>query len=64
MAEISPNNRKKRFGFDAPKHRPIEESIRWATENGFRYIDFQNLPDTQNPAAGEFSVLDRRVQFA
>ena len=34
-------NMKHRFGFDAPKHRPIEASIRWAAENGFRYIDFQ-----------------------
>ena len=34
-----------RFGFDAPRHQPIEESIRWAATNGFRYIDFQaDLP--------------------
>jgi sugar phosphate isomerase/epimerase len=34
-----------RFGFDAPKEVPIEESIAWAAENGFRYIDFQaDLP--------------------
>ena len=32
---------KHRFGFDAPKQKPIEDSIRWAAENGFRYIDFQ-----------------------
>ena len=32
---------KRRFGFDSPKNRPIEESIRWAAENGFGYIDFQ-----------------------
>ena len=30
-----------RFGFDAPKNRQIEESIRWAAENGFGYVDFQ-----------------------
>ena len=30
-----------RFGFEAPKNRPIEESIRWAAKNGFGYIDFQ-----------------------
>ena len=30
-----------RFGFDAPKSQPIEESIVWAGGNGFRYIDFQ-----------------------
>ena len=34
-----------RFGFDAPGDLPIEESIRWAGENGFGYIDFQaDLP--------------------
>ncbi len=34
-----------RFGFDAPKDVPIEESIVWADQNGFRYIDFQaDLP--------------------
>lgn len=38
----SPSNR---FGFDAPKNRPIEASIRWAAEQGFYYIDFQaDLP--------------------
>ena len=35
------NDRRGRFGFDAPKHKPIEVSIQWAAENGFRYIDFQ-----------------------
>ena len=36
---------KDRFGFDAPKSKPIEESIRWAAQNGFSYIDFQaDLP--------------------
>ena len=30
-----------RFGFDAPKSQPIEDSIVWAAGNGFRYIDFQ-----------------------
>ncbi len=33
--------KKKRFGFDAPKQQPIEVSIQWAAENGFQYIDFQ-----------------------
>ncbi len=32
---------KNRFGFDAPKQKPIEASIRWAADNGFGYIDFQ-----------------------
>src|SRR5262245_60628934 len=31
----------KRFGFDAPKNRSLEDSIRWAAENGFYYIDLQ-----------------------
>ena len=30
-----------RFGFNAPGGQPLEDSIRWATENGFRYIDFE-----------------------
>lgn len=30
-----------RFGFDAPRALPLEESIRWAGRNGFRYLDFQ-----------------------
>ena len=29
-----------RFGFDAPKNLPIEESIAWAAANDFWYIDF------------------------
>jgi len=29
-----------RFGFAAPGHLPIEESIRWAGANDFHYIDF------------------------
>ena len=34
-----------RFGFDAPKGQPLEDSIIWAANNGFRYIDFQaDLP--------------------
>jgi len=34
-----------RFGFDAPKDKPLEESIHWAAEHGFYYIDFQaDLP--------------------
>lgn len=34
-----------RFGFDAPKHQTLEDSILWAAKNGFRYIDFQaDLP--------------------
>ena len=32
---------RERFGFDAPKQKPIEASIEWAAENGFGYIDFQ-----------------------
>ncbi len=35
------SHQNERFGFDAPKHKPIEASIHWAAENGFRYIDFQ-----------------------
>ncbi len=42
---------KHRFGFDAPKHRPIEASIRWAAENGFGYIDFQADVPPNNIAA-------------
>ena len=39
---------KNRFGFDAPKSKPIEESIRWAAQNGFSYIDFQaDLPPNE-----------------
>lgn len=30
-----------RFGFDAPGNVPLEDSIRWAGEHGFHYIDFQ-----------------------
>lgn len=30
-----------RFGFNAATHISIEDSIRWAAENGFYYIDFQ-----------------------
>ncbi|RKU22366.1 sugar phosphate isomerase/epimerase [Candidatus Poribacteria bacterium] len=40
-AETLQNNTKDRFGFDAPKNKPLEESIQWAAENGFGYIDFQ-----------------------
>ena len=29
-----------RFGFDV-SGQPIEDLIRWASENSFRYIDFQ-----------------------
>jgi sugar phosphate isomerase/epimerase len=29
-----------RFGFDAPKDLPIEKSIEWAAQNGFKFIDF------------------------
>jgi len=29
-----------RFGFDAPKDLPVEESIAWGAANGFRYLDF------------------------
>lgn len=45
------NNIKERFGFDAPKQKPIEESIRWAAENGFGYIDFQADIPPNNIAA-------------
>ena len=30
-----------RFGLDAPRTQPIERSIAWAAQHGFRYIDFQ-----------------------
>ena len=34
-----------RFGFDAPKHPPLEDSILWAAQNNLPYIDFQaDLP--------------------
>ena len=42
---------KYRFGFDAPKQKPIEESMRWAAENGFGYIDFQADVPPNNIAA-------------
>ena len=29
-----------RFGFDAPKGLPLEDSIAWGAANGFRYLDF------------------------
>merc|ERR1711964_357518 len=29
-----------RFGFDAPTNLPIEQSIKWGAENGFKFIDF------------------------
>jgi protein FrlC len=29
-----------RFGFDASSNKPLEESILWAADHGFRYIDF------------------------
>ncbi len=29
-----------RFGFDAPKNLPVEDSIAWGAANGFRYLDF------------------------
>ena len=36
-----------RFGFDAPKDLPIEESIEWGSQNGFKFIDFNgdNAPN-------------------
>jgi len=50
-----------RFGFDAPKHIPIEESIAWASQNGFRYIDFQaDLPP--NDVASFDAARVRRVR--
>jgi sugar phosphate isomerase/epimerase len=29
-----------RFGFNAPATRPLEDTLRWAAGNGFRYVDF------------------------
>jgi len=36
-----------RFGFDAPRNLPIEQSIEWGAENGFKFIDFNadNAPN-------------------
>ena len=36
-----------RFGFDAPKDLPIERSIEWGADNGFKFIDFNadNAPN-------------------
>ncbi|MBS14032.1 MAG: endonuclease [Gemmatimonadetes bacterium] len=36
-----------RFGFDAPKNIPIEKSIAWGAQNGFKFIDFNadNAPN-------------------
>lgn len=34
-----------RFGFDAPRGRPLEDLVQWAGDHGFHYIDFQaDLP--------------------
>jgi sugar phosphate isomerase/epimerase len=50
-----------RFGFDAPKEIPIEESIAWAGEHGFHYIDFQaDLPP--NDVASFNTARVRRVR--
>lgn len=50
-----------RFGFDAPKDVPIEESIVWADENDLRYIDFQaDLPP--NDAASFDAARARRIR--
>ena len=46
-----------RFGFDAPKNLPIEESITWGAENGFRYIDF----NADNPPNALASFDDARA---
>jgi sugar phosphate isomerase/epimerase len=50
-----------RFGFDAPKEIPIEDSIAWAGQNGFGYIDFQaDLPP--NDVASFDAARVRRVR--
>jgi sugar phosphate isomerase/epimerase len=38
---------RERFGFNAAATRPVEDSIRWAHENGFRRLDF-NADDGPN----------------
>jgi sugar phosphate isomerase/epimerase len=50
-----------RFGFDAPKDIPIEDSVAWAGRNGFHYIDFQaDLPP--NDAASFDAARVHRVR--
>ena len=39
-----------RFGFDTPTNLPIEQSIKWGAENGFKFIDF-NADNTPNNIA-------------
>ena len=46
-----------RFGFNAPGLRPLEDYIRWAGENGFRYIDF----NADRPPNALASFDNRRV---
>ena len=46
-----------RFGFDAPKDWPLEDSIRWAAENGFDYIDFQADMPPNNIASFDSSRI-------
>jgi len=49
------------FGFDAPQRQPLEDSIRWAAQNGFRYIDF-NADNPPNDVASFDAVRIRRVR--
>ena len=47
----------RRFGFDAPANRLLEDSIVWADANDFRYIDFQ----ADNPPNDIASFDTRRI---
>jgi len=48
-----------RFGFDASQHQPLEASIRWATQNSFRYIDF----NADNPPNDKVRLNDNRGDY-
>ncbi len=50
-----------RFGFDAPKDLPIEESIVWGAANGFRYLDF-NADNRPNALASFDDVRATNVR--
>jgi len=51
----------KRFGFDASRIQTLEESILWAAQNGFRYIDF-NADSTPNDIASFNAERIRKVR--
>lgn len=50
-----------RFGFDAPSNKPLEESILWAADKGFRYIEF-NADNPPNDIASFDAARIRKVR--